>query len=125
MARNPARQSGFTLLEVLAALAVLAIALGALVGAAGGSAGRAAYLRDKMLAHWVAMNRAVRYQIAAARPQVGPASGTAEMAGRLWFWHAQVSGGPDSDVRRVHIEVAAVRRREAPLARVDLLVPRP
>ena len=116
---------GFTLLEVLVALAVLAIAMGALIKVASQNAGTAAYLRDKTLAHWVAMNRVVRYEISGAWPSIGDASGTSEMGDRRWYWRAHVSGTPDRDMRRLHVEVASNDRRNAPLASLDTLLPRP
>ncbi len=54
--QNGARHRGFTLLEVLVALAVLAIAMAALIKTGGENTRSAAYLRDKTLAQWVAMN---------------------------------------------------------------------
>ena len=51
------RVSGFTLLEVLVALAVLAIAMGAIIHAATQSINTVATLRDQTFASWVALNR--------------------------------------------------------------------
>jgi general secretion pathway protein I len=57
------RVAGFTLLEVLVALAVLAIAMGAIINAATQSIASTAYLRDQTFASWVALNQ-VNEQIA-------------------------------------------------------------
>ncbi|HEX2238999.1 MAG TPA: type II secretion system minor pseudopilin GspI, partial [Gammaproteobacteria bacterium] len=54
---------GFTLLEVLVALAVIAIALASIIKVVGTGAANAGYLRDKTFAHWVAANRLVQMQI--------------------------------------------------------------
>lgn len=124
---RPLRRAGggFTLIEVLVALAVLAIAMGALIKVASQNAGNAVYLRDKTLAHWVAMNRIVRYEVAGVWPSIGDASGTTEMGDRRWYWHAHVSSTPDRDMRRLRVEVADNNRRDAPLASLDTLLPRP
>jgi len=99
------RQAGFTLIEVLAALAVLALALSAIIKATGENAVNAAYLRDKTLAHWVAMNRLAEIRLAGAWPDTGGSNGSEEMAGREWFWQLQVQATPNPDMRRLDIDV--------------------
>jgi general secretion pathway protein I len=49
--------AGFTLVEVLVALVVVAIGLAALMVAVSGTARTSGYLRDKTLAQWIALNR--------------------------------------------------------------------
>lgn len=51
------RNDGFTLLEVMIALAVLAIALAAVIDKSIEAGANVSYLRDRTLAHWVAENR--------------------------------------------------------------------
>ncbi len=104
-----ARSSGFTLMEILVALAVLGIAMAGLLKAAGSNAENAAYLEQKTLAHWVAMNRIAEFQLADDWPSLGTLSGKAAMASRDWHWSVRVEATDDSDVRRLQVEV----RREA------------
>ncbi|MCP4040639.1 MAG: type II secretion system minor pseudopilin GspI [Gammaproteobacteria bacterium] len=92
---------GFTLLEVLVALAVVAIALAAAVKAVGVNADNAAYLRDKTIAHWIALNRITEQQLLEEWPSPGTSSGTAAMAGNDWSWEVTVSETSDSDVRKI------------------------
>lgn len=98
-------EGGFTLLEVLVALAVLAIAMSGLIKAAGSSASNLAYLENKTIAHWVAMNQINTLRTAKERPGVGVLQGEEAMAGREWGWSIAVSKTPDLDVLRLEAEV--------------------
>jgi general secretion pathway protein I len=100
------RATGFTLIEVLVALAVLAIALSALIKGGSDNAANAAYLRDKSLAHWVAINRVAELQLQLQWPATGKRHGTAEMGDREWRWDTEVKTTPDADVRRLIVTVS-------------------
>lgn len=117
MGRRTAR--GFTLLEVLAALAVLALALAAAIKAVGEGAENAAYLRAKTIAHWVALNRLAELQLATPWPEPGQSDGRTAMAGTQWHWEAKVEATDDDAVRRAEVTVAAAEERAArPIAAV-------
>lgn len=105
---NPARARGFTLLEVLVALAVLAIALTAAIELGTRNADNAARLEDKTLAHWVAMNRVAELQLSSPAPAPGVQQGVETMLGRDWYWRDRVETTADAAVRRLSVEV---RRR--------------
>jgi len=110
--------AGFTLVEVLVALAVLTIALAAVMRAMSQSIDTSAGLRDRTLAMWVAQNRLATHQIAHAFPPQDSSEGNTEMAGRTWRWHEQVTPAPgEPDMRQIHIEVRAASG-EQPLARL-------
>ena len=110
---NQAR--GFTLLEVLVALTVIALALGSIIKVTGAGAANASYLRDKTLAHWIAANRLAQMQIKDNPwPTKGGDEGTVEMAGREWFWTTEVLDTPDPEMRRVNINVRLEDDEDAP-----------
>ena len=100
---------GFTLLEVLVALAILAISLAVLLKISAQNASNAAYLRDKTFAHWVAQNQLNRLNIEAPTLWLaeGEQEGVEEMAGREWKWRLIVSNTVDADLREVDIAVFA------------------
>lgn len=99
------RSRAFTLLEVLVALGVLAVALGAMIKTSASNSANAAYLRDKTFGQWVAMNVVVKLQTSTPWPSPGVMTGREEMAGIDWSWRAQVTSTPDADMRRVDVVV--------------------
>ena len=105
--------AGFTLIEVLVATSVIAIALAAVIRSTGLNVANAAYLRDKTFAHWVAMNQMAELQIERAYPPIGKKSGREEMAGRDWFWTREVKQSPDKDIRRVEIRVSMEEKQDS------------
>ena len=83
------RSRGFTLVEVMVALAVVAIALPAVVMAQYQQVDATAYLRDKSLARIVAANKLEELRLVTrARQQLltGETSGEATLAERDWYW---------------------------------------
>ncbi len=106
---------GFTLLEIMVALAVLAIALGAVIKAVGTSAVDIGNLRDRTLASWVALNHINMLRLVREWPDEGTRNGTVEMAGREWRWELQVSNTLNEDIRRIDITVYG-EDKEMPLA---------
>jgi general secretion pathway protein I len=118
------RQRGFTLVEVLIALAVLAIALAAVMRTLSQGIDVNANLRDRNLALWVAQNRLTLHQIQHDWPGTDTRDGEAEMGGRRWRWREQVAATPEPALRRIEIEVRAVAD-EAVLARLVGFLPQP
>ncbi len=119
------RRAGFTLLEILVALAIVAIALTAVVAETGQHVSSTIHMRDRTFAHWVAMNRVTEQLVAEQWPSVGNSSGVIEMAGREWFWEMTVAPTPDDTIRRIDVEVRGDRERENPNATVIAYMPRP
>ena len=81
---------GFTLVEILVALAIIAIALAALMRASGDHTYSASYLKQKTLAHYVAMNELAKLQIEKKWPRTGEENKSTEMADHEWYWKRNV-----------------------------------
>jgi len=101
------RSTGFTLIEVLIALAVLAIALAAIMRTVGQSIDLTIELRDRNLALWVAQNRLISHQLLRDWPSPDTTEGVTEMAGHQWRWREQVLTTPEPALKRIEIDVRA------------------
>ena len=111
-------QIGFTLVEVLVALAVLTIALAAVMRALSQSIDTSASLRDRTIAMWVAQNRLTTHLVERDFPAMDTTDGKVDMAGREWHWREQVMAAPgEPDMRQIHIEVRAASDPQ-PLAKL-------
>jgi general secretion pathway protein I len=99
------RQRGFTLLEVLIALAVLAIALAALIKGISGHVSNLTYLKERSLAHWVALNALTELRVSGQWPSAGEIKGDETMTGREFHWVIKVTEVEGGDVRRLDINV--------------------
>ena len=103
------RPSGFTLVEVMVAMAVVAIALPALLVALYQQVDNTAYLRDKSMAHAVAANKLTELRLLSrAREGLfqGSDGGVAEMGDRDWYWWLQTQPTEIEQFYRVEIAVA-------------------
>ena len=97
---------GFTLIELVVALAVLAIGMTAVLHAASQAAHAGAFLKERTIAHWVASNRAAELAINREWPDPGVSSGTETMAGQTWRWEAEVQNTVVPELRLVTIRVS-------------------
>ncbi|MCK5308860.1 MAG: type II secretion system minor pseudopilin GspI [Zetaproteobacteria bacterium] len=109
---------GFTLLEIMVALAVLALAMGALIKTASDYTSNQTYLRDRTMTAWVARNVLVQYQLENQWPGVGERKGTLKMGWQEWEWLANISQTEEEKLRRIDVEVRALDSEEDDLITV-------
>ncbi len=99
---------GFTLVEVLVALAVLAIALPALLFNIAEQLSSLDYMREKSMAHWVAMNKMTELRLQNEHLDYLPRdklNGSSMLAEREWFWTVETKKTVSDIVLRVDIKV--------------------
>lgn len=99
------KQQGFTLLEVMIALAILAVASAGLLTSAGAYIRQSQHLESKVFAAWAAENWLNELRLADSAPSLGESSAQAELGGRLWLLKAQVSATSADTLRRIEIKV--------------------
>jgi general secretion pathway protein I len=96
---------GFTLIEVMLAMAIFSIAGIALMSAADNNIKNLSHLENKVLANWVASNQLVAVSLDTAWPPKNNKKGTVEMAGQEWFWLQKVIKTENNSMRSVVIEI--------------------
>ena len=96
---------GFTLVEVLVAMTILAVGVSALVMSAASATRRADYLRTREYARWIASNTMAEWQAVIGWPEVGTTNTETEMLNRTWYVRTRTQRVADDDLRRLDIEV--------------------
>lgn len=102
---RPARAKGFTLLEILVAIAILGVAGVAVMKASAEHVNSLVILKDTTYASWVAENRLVELQLEDKWPPKNNKKGKMEMAGHEWHWRQDVEKVADKKMRKVTIFV--------------------
>jgi general secretion pathway protein I len=115
------RAGGFTLIEVLVALAIVAIALVAGLQASAALTANAQRQSDALLAHLCAENELVRMKLAKQLPAVGDAQQACEEAGQAFTIRIKVSPTPNPSFRRVDAQVFA---GDSPILRLSTVMGR-
>ena len=102
--RPNTRNLGFTLIEVLIALLIVATALGTAAKVAIGAATNGSALADRTAAQWVGLNQLGTLKLRRQFP-VRAESGKEEMMSRTWIWRQKAEATPDDYVLKVTIDV--------------------
>jgi len=110
---------GFTLLEVLIGLLVLAVALLALARTAAVQIDQFGVLRERTIATWLAQDVLVETRLGNPLPPTGSSSGTRRFGAREWYWQVHVLGTDVPTIRRIDVRIASAAERDVVLAQLS------
>ena len=116
------RAAGFTLIEVLVAVAIVAVALAAGSRAAGALLNNTDRLAQVSAAQWCADNQLSALKLAKRFPDVGDSSSDCQQLGQTYRLQMRVQGTPNPNFRRVDLGVADEAGR--PLITLSTVLPR-
>ncbi|WED44183.1 GspI family T2SS minor pseudopilin variant LspI [Legionella cardiaca] len=98
------KQCGFTLIEVLIALSVIAIALTALLKATAQNVANTQRLQEKTISHWIAIQGVTMVQLGLLT--VTPSKEVTQitnMLGQRWYWRVKINATPIKSVQQITI----------------------
>ena len=99
-------ERAFTLIEVLVALAIVALSLAAIAASMSQMIDAANSLRDRTYASWIGQNKIAEMRLANVLPEVSATSGEVDYAGATWEWRAVVSETGVENFMRVDVSVS-------------------
>lgn len=99
-------ERGFTLVEVLVALAIVALALTAMAGSMNTMIDNASTMRERTYASWIAQNKIAELRLAEELPEVGTNSGELEYGGTQWSWRTVISETGVESFMRIDVTVS-------------------
>ena len=119
------RTSGFTLLETVVALMIVALGMTAVYMQLNQFATNAIYLRDKTLASWIGSNAVTELSVLPDWPELGDDEYELTFADRMWNLTVEISETDVDNLRRADVSVALSERTERILHTVSALIEPP
>ena len=113
---------GFTLIEILVAVAILAVAIAATTRAASVATDGALETRQRLLATWAAQNRVAELRARRTFPAISATRSSAEQGGLALTIDENVLETPNPTIRRVELAVSDARKPDRVLARLTAYV---
>ena len=117
--------AGFTLLEAMVALVIVALGMMAVNTQLNRYVVAAVYIEEKTLASWIATNKVTEISVATSWPELGDSEEEIDFAGRRWQCEIVVEETPVENLRRVDVSVALADAPERVLHKVSGLVEPP
>lgn len=96
---------GFTLIEVLVALMIVALGMGAVLSSLSSAADSTIRLREKTFASWVGFNQLAETRLNVSLPANGKTEGDVSLANARWHWQQQVEDTEVAGIKRITIQV--------------------
>jgi general secretion pathway protein I len=100
------RHRAFTLVEVMVALAIIALSLTAVAAKMGRMIDTSNAMRERTYASWIAQNKITELRLANVLPEVSATSGEVEYANTTWRWRAVISESGIENLFRVDVAVS-------------------
>lgn len=113
--RQSQRQRGFTLIEVLIAMAIVGIAMTAIIKATGQTIRSSTYLQQKTIALWVAQNILNSARVGLIKLPLGEDASkqSVVMLNQQWYWHGYQLDTPIKAIKQIHVAVYEQESDEA------------
>ena len=105
--------NGFTLIEVVVAVAVIGFGLAATIKTVSTVTKNTAHLNERIIATWVAQNAMALYELDIENNAAKETNGKEELAGVEWYWSKKLVDTEDPDIQRVEIEVRRDEERDS------------
>jgi general secretion pathway protein I len=106
MMKHIRRCSGFTLVEVMVALAISSLGLAAVAASVSQMIDAATSMQQRTYADWIAHNKITEMRLANVVPEISSSSGEVLFAGAEWAWRATVSETGVENLVRVDVAVS-------------------
>lgn len=100
------RSAGFTLIEVMVALIVAALALVAVMASISQMIDAGTAMRDRTYANWIGQNKITELRLENVIPDVSRTNGEVDFAGLEWGWEANISETGVENLFRVDVDIS-------------------
>jgi general secretion pathway protein I len=100
------RSRGFTLIEVMVALSIVALSLTAVAASMSQMIEAANVMRDRTYASWIAQNKIAEMRLANVIPRVSTTTGELDYGNASWSWRAVVSKTQVDNFVRVDVSIS-------------------
>ena len=106
--RSGLRERGFTLIEVMVALIIVAFSLTAVAASMSQMIDAANAMRDRTYASWIAQNKLAEMRLAGTMPEVSTTNGEVEYGNTSWEWRAVVSETGIENFMRIDVSITHI-----------------
>lgn len=100
------KAAGFTLIEVMVALAIAGLSLAAVAASVSQMIDAGSAMKERTYASWIAQNKITEMRLANVVPEVSETDGEVDYAGLEWAWRAIISETGVENLFRVDVEIS-------------------